>query len=440
MLKIRGFYGSIYARFLSAFLGAFLIAILIPAIGINFIQVSRVENNIAEKISDKANNLKELISIHGLSVDDAIRIVKTDEIDIDKLDSLQSAGIVLTDAQIAAAERGQIISQFHATEGRWLIVFKTGDIWVYIHPNNQNGMFVFLRSMQIYLVVVPVVLGTVLIFLTAITVAKPIKKLSVASKRVAGGDLKVHIPAKGHGELRELTDNFNHMVKKLSENEYLHKEFVSNVSHEFNTPITSLMGYAKLLKRKTLTDEKRNEYANIILYESERLSKLCKDLLRLSELENQGRIEILETFSLDEQIREAVVLLQHSWEDKNIDIDLDMDEIFFSGDKALMYHVWINILSNAVKYTDKDGKIRISLKYDGGDIVATISDNGTGMSEEELEKVFVRFYKADRARNSSGSGLGLSITKKIVELHKGSIQVDSRKEMDTTFTVRLPGK
>lgn len=439
-MKFREFYGSIYARFLSAFLGAFLIAMLIPAIGVNFIQASRVESSLEERISDKANSLKELISVHGLSVDDAIRIMKTDEIAIEKLDSLQSVGIVLTEAQTASAERGQIISQSHAAKGRWFVAFKAGDVWIYIHSNDQNGMFVFLRSMQIYLVVVPVILGTVLIFLTAITVAKPIKKLSVASKRVAGGDLTVHIPAKGHGELRELTDNFNHMVKKLSENEYLHKEFVSNVSHEFNTPITSLMGYAKLLKQKTLTDEKRDEYANIILYESIRLSKLCKDLLRLSELENQGRIEIPETFSLDEQIREAVVLLQHSWEDKNIEIDLDMDEIFFSGDKALMYHVWINILSNAVKYTDRNGKIQISLKRDGGDIFATISDNGIGMSKEELDKVFVRFYKADRARNSSGSGLGLSIAKKIVELHKGSIQVNSRKEMDTTFTVRLPGK
>lgn len=438
MLKIRRFFGSIYARFLFAFLGAFLITMLIPAIGMNFIQTSRFENNIIKDVDDRANNLEELISGRGFSVDDAIRMIQTEEIEIDKLDSLQNAGITLTDAQYEAAERGQLISRHSTDEGmRWFAVLKIGDTWIYIHPNAKNSVFVIIKSMQIYFVVVPIILGTILILLTAITVAKPIKRLSIASKRVAGGNLMIHIPAKGGGELRELTDNFNHMVKKLSENEYLHKEFVSNVSHEFNTPITSLMGYARLLKRESLTDEKRNEYADIIIYESDRLSKLCKDLLRLSELENKGKIEVRETFSLDEQIREAVVLLQRSWEDKKIDMDLDMDEIAFSGDKALMYHVWINIISNAVKYTNKNGKINISLKQNGN-ITAMVSDNGIGMSEEELKKAFVRFYKADKARNSSGSGLGLSITKKIVELHKGSIDIESKEKAGTTFTVQLP--
>ena len=438
MLKIRRFFGSIYARFLFAFIGAFLIAMLIPTIGMNFIQNSKWENNITKELSDKAESLKYLITDRGFSPDDAIRLLKTNEVDIEEINSLHNVGIELTDAQNTQAERGVIISQYSTSEiMQWFAVFKAGSIWIYVHPNYKNGLFILIRSMQIYFVIVPIILGTILIFLAAITVAKPIKKLSLASKRVAGGNLTVQIPAKGNGELREMTDNFNYMVKKLSENEYLHKEFVSNVSHEFNTPITSLMGYAKLLKRKTLSDEKRDEYADIIIYESDRLSKLCKDLLRLSELENSGEITVKEDYSLDEQIRETVVLLQHSWEDKNIDVDLDLDEISFSGDKALMYHVWINIISNAIKYTNQNGKILISLKQNKW-ITATVTDNGIGMSEEEVKKVFARFYKVDKSRNSSGSGLGLSIAKKIVELHKGNIKVESTEKAGTTFSVLFP--
>lgn len=438
MLKIRRFFGSIYARFLFAFVGAFLIAMLIPAVGMNFIQNSKWENNITKELSDKAENLKTLIINRGFSPDDAIRLLHTDEVDIEKANSLNDVGIVLTAAQNTQVEHGGIISQNPTSKSKqWYVIFKAEGIWIYIHPNYQNGLFTVIKSMQIYFVVVPIIIGTILIFFAAITVARPIKKLSVASKRVACGDLTVQIPAQGSGELREMTDNFNHMIKKLSENEYLHKEFVSNVSHEFNTPITSLMGYAKLLKRKTLTDVKRDEYADIIIYESDRLSRLCKDLLRLSELENSGGIAVKERFLLDEQIREAVVLLQHSWEDKKIEIDLDLDEIAISGDKALMYHVWINVISNAIKYTNKRGNIQISLKQ-GDWITATVTDNGIGMSEEEAKKVFARFYKADKSRASSGSGLGLSIAKKIVELHKGTIQVKSKEKAGTTFLVRLP--
>lgn len=438
-MKITKFRGSIYARFLSAFIGAFLITMIIPVIGMVYIQTSHfVENCITKEVSDRTNNLKELISNHGLSVDDAIRIIKTDEIDIYKWNSLQDTGMTLSKAQISEAQQGKVITSSPSNKNRQqFAVFKAGNTWICVYANNKNNLVSVFQTIQIYTVVMPVILGTILLLFAAINVAKPIKRLSVASKRVADGDLSVEISAKVSGELRELIDNFNNMVKKLSENEYLHKEFVSNVSHEFNTPITSLKGYAKLLKKKSLTDEKRDEYADIIIYESDRLSRLCKDLLRLSELENSGKIVSQENFALDEQIREAVVLLQHAWEDKKIDIDLDLDEILYLGDKSLMYHVWINIISNAVKYTDENGKINICLKQDNG-IIVTVADNGIGMAKEDLEKVFLRFYKTDKARNSSGSGLGLSIAKKIVELHKGSIQVDSKVKQGTTFTVRLP--
>jgi signal transduction histidine kinase len=438
LLKIKRAFGSIYARFLFALIGAFLITMLIPVVGMFFIQGPNIENNITKMTGEKATNLKQLVYRYNFSVEQAIDILKTDEFDIETYASLNKTNIVLTDNQVALAEKGKIITLLPEKKNiTWFSVLKIGETWICIHPNSKNNMLSLFKNIQLYTVAVPIILGTALIFLAAIDVAKPIKKLSIASKHVADGDLTVQIPPKGIGELRELIDNFNHMVQKLSENEYLHKEFASNVSHEFNTPITSLKGYAKLLKRKLLTDEKRDEYADIIIYETDRLSRLSSNLLRLSELENKGKIIIRDKFALDEQLREAVVLLQSIWEDKNIDINLDLDEIKISGDKALLYQVWINIIFNAIKYSNIGGSIHIRLIQNNG-VYVIILDNGIGMSQEELGKVFLRFYKADKSRNTAGSGLGLSIAKKIVELHGGEINVESQEKSGTTFTVFLP--
>lgn len=428
---------SIYFRFIFAFLGAYVISLLIPATGMYFIQVPNIKNSVNQIMVSKAQSLENLIEKYNISLNDAIKLIQSEDIVIEQFESSEKLPVTLTDNQMKQIENGNIITNIDTTQYRQMYAaFKVSNRWMYMHLNNRNNTMAHFFSLLIFLIVVPLILGSILLSFTTYTITKPIKKLSIASKRVAKGNLKEQIDAKGKGELRELIDNFNHMVKELSTNEYLHKEFVSNVSHEINTPITSLIGYAKLLKRKTLTDEKRNEYADILIYESERLSKLTSDLLRLSEVEKRGSIEKLEPFSLDEQLRDAVVLLQYSWENKNLDIDLDLDEIQYSGDQALMYQVWINLISNAIKYSENGGNIHISLKQNEK-IIVTISDDGIGISEEDLQKVFLRFYKVDKARNSSGTGLGLSLVKKIVELHGGSIEVTSELNKGSTFTVKL---
>jgi signal transduction histidine kinase len=284
--------------------------------------------------------------------------------------------------------------------------------------------------------VMQIIVGTIMIFVITATILRPIRRLIDASKKVAGGDLTVELPIKGFDEITELNKNFNYMVKQLAANEYLHKDFVSNVSHEFKTPITSLKGYAKLLKDPNLTSQKRNEYADIIIWESDRLASLSSNLLRLSELESDVLSCKKESFSLDEQIRDAVLFLQNEWESKNIELDLQLDEITFVGDKSLIYQVWINLFSNAVKYTAKDGKIKVNL-FKKEKIVFEIIDNGIGISDDDLQNVFRKFYKADKSRNSKGTGLGLSIVKRIVELHKGTIYAESELGKGSKFTVIL---
>ncbi len=283
-----------------------------------------------------------------------------------------------------------------------------------------------------------ILLGTMFIIIAARIVTKPITKMSEVTKKITKGDFTARVPeiSKGHDEITELSDNINLMVSELSRNEYLHKDFVSNVSHEFKTPIAAIQGYAEMLTSENLANEKRVEYAEIILNQSSRLSKLSSNLLRLSELENESFILKNETFSLDEQIRDAVLLTQTEWEHKNIDMQLDLEEIKYSGDKHLLYQVWTNLISNAIKFSKDNGAISITLKQ-GDRIKFYISDNGIGMTDEQKERIFERFYKADKARETSSTGLGLSIVKRIVEVHDGKIYVESLLGQGSNFVVML---
>lgn len=441
-MKLRKLSGTIYVRFLAAFIGTFLISLLIPAIYTNVAQAPDIRRNMKDGIRETSEKIKLLINAYSFTPAEAVRLMKTRETDIitaDSLAELDSDFIEsLSTEQLNAAKNGEVIAPPPSKEDKKRFsLFLAGGKWIYIHPNMQdNPLSRFMRT-QFYFVAIPMLLGTILLFFTAITIARPIKKLSIASKRVALGDLTVQIDYTGRGEIRELTDNFNQMVTALSANEYLHKEFVSNVSHEFNTPITSLKGYAKLLKRTSLPEEKRLEYADIIIYESDRLSRLSGDLLRLSELEQKGKIEKKEPFSLDEQIRDAVILLQNVWEGKDLSLHVDLPDVLYEGDRTLLYQVWINLISNAVKYTEKSGTIRIVLEY-GTCITVSIADTGIGMTDAQKEHIFSRFYKADQARNSPGTGLGLAIAKKIIELHGGTIQVESTLYEGTRFCVTLP--
>lgn len=296
-----------------------------------------------------------------------------------------------------------------------------------------------LNTIAISMGITTLVISTICIFFAVRFLLNPIKQISKGSQQVAQGDFHVSIAVKGHDEVAELGKNFNLMTQALSKNEYLHKDFVSNVSHEFKTPLTSLRGYAKLLKKADLSEEKRQECLDIIISETERLSKMSANLLKLSELENDVFVAHKEIFSLDEQIRDTLVLLQSEWESKKLNIELSTESVNFSGDNSLMYQVWINILGNAIKFSPPNGTLKIRL-IDSKAICVEVIDQGIGMSPDEVERVFERFYKADTSRNTTGTGLGLSICKKIIELHQGSIEVESQPGVGTKVIVVIPNK
>ncbi len=271
------------------------------------------------------------------------------------------------------------------------------------------------------------------------SIITPIKKLSNASCEVAKGDFTVNPVCKSNlNEMKELFENFRIMVAELGATETLRNDFVMNVSHEIKTPINAIEGYATLLQDKNQTEAEKDEYISKIIYNTKRLSSLVGNILMLSKVESQN-IPLKKTlYALDEQIRQAIVSLESKWLDKEIEFDVELDSVKYTGVETLMYHVWSNLLDNAIKFTPRQGLISIQLKNGGGQAVCSISDTGPGMPEETKAHIFDKFYQGDTSHQSEGNGLGLALVKQIVDIGKGTIEVSSTVGKGSIFTITLP--
>lgn len=222
--------------------------------------------------------------------------------------------------------------------------------------------------------------------------------------------------------------------------ENMRQEFISNMSHEIQSPLTSIRGFARALENDQLSTEERHHYLDIIQNESTRLSRITEDLLRMAALESDKVKFEPKPYRLDNQIRNLILACEPQWMEKGLDIDIVLDEIQITADEDLLSQVWINLIHNSIKFTPSNGKICIELHQQTDKIVFSIKDTGQGISEADQPHVFERFYKADKSRTHSngGSGLGLSIVKKIVEMHRGRVKVESSLGSGTTFIVSLP--
>ena len=266
-----------------------------------------------------------------------------------------------------------------------------------------------------------------------------LEEISEATKSVANGDFSVQISADVPvEEIQDMVNNFNIMTKQLASTEILRNDFIANVSHEFKTPLAAIEGYTTLLQKKNLSEEKRMEYTARILYNTKRLSTLTGNILLLSKLENQEIGIKKESYPLDEQLREIILLFEEQWTEKNLDLEIDLESADYSGGKELLAQVWQNLLSNAIKFAPQNGNINVVLRKEATGIRVSVSDNGSGMDKETLNRVFEKFYQGDSSRASNGNGLGLTLAKRIVDLHNGQISVASKEGKGTTFTVFLP--
>ena len=270
----------------------------------------------------------------------------------------------------------------------------------------------------------------------------PIRKLVDATRKVANGDFTVRVPdANVSDELRALVTGFNSMTAELGNTELFRMDFISNFSHEFKTPISSIRGFAKeLLNAPSLSDEQRREYLTIIADESERLSNMAADVLLLTSLEHTQYVSTVRSFSLDEQIRRCLLLLEKSWTEKELEPDVELEDVDYSFDEELMSHLWLNLLSNAIKFSPVGGRLTVKCRKQKGKAVVTVSDEGCGIPEENIDKIFDRFYQADSSHKSEGNGLGLTLCRRIAELCGGSIGVRSELGKGTEFEVVLPIK
>ncbi len=267
-------------------------------------------------------------------------------------------------------------------------------------------------------------------------------KLTDALDQIAKGNFNVLIDPSEDRFHHELVDAVNDMAKKLGSMETMRQDFISNVSHEIQSPLTSIGGFAVLLKDKGLSQEQREHYATIIETESRRLSSLSDNLLKLSVLDGDKKPLSKEAFRLDKQLEGILLTMEPQWADKNITPEADLQKCILEGDRDLLSQAWVNLIHNAIKFTPINGEIMISLKEDKNQVIIKICDSGIGISKEEQIHIFERFYKVDKSRDRAlgGNGLGLSLVKKIILLHNGSITVDSEPGYGTTFTIMLPLK
>lgn len=267
----------------------------------------------------------------------------------------------------------------------------------------------------------------------------PMMKLGDAMRKVAGGDFTVRLDCTSKiRDVREVYGSFNTMVKELGNTETLQTDFVSNVSHEFKTPINAIDGYASLLQDSQLTDEQKNAYIDKIIFNTRRLSDLVGNILLLSKVNNQTISLKASTFRLDEQVRQSILALESKWEKKEIEFDIDLDEIEYTGYENLLSHVWLNLIDNAVKFSPQNGQIRIRLKQLDGSVTFSIWDNGLPIPEADIGRIFNKFYQGDNSHASEGNGLGLALVRKIVAAAHGTINVTSSEDAGTEFVVALP--
>lgn len=282
--------------------------------------------------------------------------------------------------------------------------------------------------------------GSLFILLSVRYIVRPIQHLTRATHKMAKGDFSIHLNTKRKDELGQLTTSFNQMAHELGMLEKNRRQFVSDVSHEIQSPLTSIKGFTQALKNKKMDEASRVRLLNIIEEESNRLSRLSADLLQLSSLEYEHFQLNIRKFRLDEQIRNVLISFEPQWSSKYLEIEIELKEIFITADEDKLVQVWSNLIGNSIKFTEEYGRIEVKGGENTQGIEISITDTGQGIKEEEINNIFKPFYKVDESRDRTigGNGIGLSIVKRIIDLHQGDIIVQSRNREGTTFTVFFP--
>ena len=307
---------------------------------------------------------------------------------------------------------------------------------IFSNSNADRSFFLPLLLM----VIISILLGLIVSIFIGKVFLKPLEELNKGLHEVAKGNFAIRVEEESSlKEVNDMLKNFNSMAEALSSIETLRTDFVANVSHEFKTQLAAIEGYATLLQSENLSKEKHDEYINKLINNTHKLSTLTGNILQLSKLENQNSSNLeKEKFNLSEQLRQAILSLESKWESKNINFDLNFDEIYYYGDSGLINHIWTNIISNAIKFSPENSTIVLEASENTKEIVVKIKDHGCGIAKENINKIFDKFYQVDTTHHSEGNGLGLALVWRIIKIINASIEVESELNCGSTFTIHLP--
>ncbi|MFC0015201.1 MULTISPECIES: cell wall metabolism sensor histidine kinase WalK [Allobacillus] len=300
--------------------------------------------------------------------------------------------------------------------------------------NEMHILFAWLLALTILLSIIMVLFSTKYL-------VQPISKLTSATKTLSEGNFNVdELDTERNDELGELSSHFLRMANRLEQTNEMRKEFISNISHDIQSPLSNIKGYTNLLESDSLSLEEKNNYISIINGEISRLSRLTKQLLLLASLDRDEDLMKKDTVNIGEQLKELIRNHQWQMDEKNLSIGFKLPDVTIAADPALLYTVWENLLTNAIKYNKPDGSIELLVDERSESIRVSFIDSGIGINAEEQAKIFDRFYRVDSARTRliEGTGLGLSIVQAIVQLHGGTIHVNSNENEGTTIDVELP--
>ncbi|KTD84456.1 sensor histidine kinase [Paenibacillus etheri] len=435
---------SLRLRIVATFIGIVLTSLIISFF--LFMQLSEKNNtpnhmfiSIAEDIAkvinliddpEKVNAFRDLLN--RFSIDMAIVSEPSDAVfslDKEKMSTLFNTNT--TDAVFLSGKGGlAIVGIPKIDDGKGVFIIKI----------DFSSIVKGLRITLLFTLLAVLVIGSLLILFMSGYIVKPIKKLTVAAKEMASGNLSVRLTYRNKDEFGELMESFNRMASELQKMDSVRDDFVSNVSHEMQSPLTSIRGFTRALQDGVIPLEEQKEHLDIIYEETLRLSRLSDNLLRLASLDSEHHPVNLTTFQLDEQLRRTIVLAEPQWARKDIMIELDLLPCEVTVDKDLFDQVWQNLINNAIKYTGQEGTIHVEIEMSAQFVKVYIKDSGKGIPEEALPLIFDRFYMVEKARSSAlkGNGLGLSIVMKILKIHDCKIEVESKVGEGTQFIVTIP--
>lgn len=432
---MRRMLGSIYVKVVAVMLTVIFISVILPYSVFNQCYKTYAIQEIKDKFINGLEVAVQYLDENQLPITDLEKIFGDGFYQVFVKETLEEIELTPPQQNTLKTEKKVVITRVQNKQGRYAVITRYKGYYViwYLHA---NSLFQKTHNAGLLALGISVLIGTIIAIIAGRKMTKPIRKLNEATKRVAAGDFSVQLPNPYTDEFGSLVKSFNIMTSELASVEMLRSDFVSDISHEFKTPLTAVEGYAKLLADETDPNERR-EYVKIIIEETGRLSALAQNILTMNKLEKGNIPAQRKRVCVDEQIRRVLTLCEPKWSAKQLELELDLCETEIQGIEPLLMQVWTNLIDNAIKFSPQGGKIRIQLVHADKTCMFQIQDEGPGIPQGDLSHIFSKFYKGDKSRGSDGNGLGLSIARRVVEIHGGTIAVKNIPHSGACFTITL---